>query len=307
MVATMCDAMEPVLLYLVSDGKPGHLAQSRGLAEAIGRVTRAKSLVIEPESKMVAPQPYKDAGLILAAGRDTHSHALRLRKYLGVPAVVLMNPGWLGRQRFDLSIIPKHDGVKASSQIIVTEGVLNPITPSTDADPSAGLILVGGPSKHHDWDDASIERQFIAILDRSPTMRWTATGSRRTPAGTDALLAKLAETRGDRLVYTPASQTPEGWVAEQLARCGVCWVSEDSVSMVYEALTSGAQVGLLDVPRKGSLGRVVRGVVSLVERGWVTPFEAWQGGASLSNEHPPLAEADRVARLIVDRWGGRWA
>eukprot|EP00752_Nemacystus_decipiens_P013708 g12161.t1 len=220
-------------------------------------------MMIDAEGKRVAPQPEKEAGLIVAAGRGTHSMAMSLRKYLGLPTVALMNPGWVGRQRFDLSIIPRHDGVKPSASVIVTDGALNEITPAIDASPTQGLLLVGGPSKHHGWDEPSIQNQIDSIIEQDADMRWTATGSRRTPSGTDRILSALADQHGDRLAYTPASQTPDGWVAEQLQRCGVCWVSEDSVSMVYEALTAGAKVGLLSVPHKGSLGRVGRGVQSL--------------------------------------------
>ena len=289
-------------LYIVSDGKPGHLAQSRGLAQAIMRLTPARTMMIDADGKRAAPQPEQEAGLILAAGRGTHSMAMSLRKYLGLPVVALMNPGWINRQRFDLSIIPKHDGVNPSASVIVTEGAINGITPATDASPNQGLMLIGGPSKHHGWDDQAIERQLTAIIEKDPPMRWTATGSRRTPDSTDRLLQALANEHAERFAYTPASQTPDGWVAEQLERCGTCWVSEDSVSMVYESLTAGAKVGLLQVPRKGRSGRVVRGLNTLVERSWVVPFDAWEQGRPLAEDYPRLAEADRVASLIIERW-----
>lgn len=288
-------------LYIVSDRKPGHVAQSQGLAEAIQRVMTVRVMTVDAEGKRVAPQPEKDAGLIIAAGHTTHAMAYSLRRYLGLPAVVMMNPGWIGRQRFDLSIIPKHDMVRPSPNVIVTEGALNRMTPAQNASPHRGLIMVGGPSKHHRWDEASLEQQLKAVIEKQSDITWTVTSSRRTPTSTDALLGSLAHTYGDRFVYTPAEQTPEGWVAEQLDRCGVCWVSEDSVSMVYEALTAGAQVGLIQVPRKGSLGRVVRGIDSLIERGWVVPFDAWDQGKALAMDRPALAEADRVASLIIER------
>lgn len=289
-------------LYIVSDGKAGHLSQSQGLAEAIQRVMRARVMTVDAEGKRVAPQPEKDAGLVIAAGRTTHPMAYAMRKYLGLPAVALMNPGWIGRQRFDLSIIPKHDGVKPSPTVITTEGALNRITPATNASPDRGLILVGGPSKHYAWDDQAFEQQITTLIQKQPTVTWTVTSSRRTAASTDKLLQAKANEHGERFVYTPADQTPTGWVAEQLDRCGVCWVSEDSVSMVYESLTAGARVGLIQVPRKGSLGRVVRGVESLIERGWVMPFRLWDQGTPLPEDRPALAEADRVASLIIERW-----
>lgn len=289
-------------LYIINDGKPGHLAQSRGLAEAIMRLTPARTLLIDAKGRRDAPQPEQGAGLILAAGRGTHSMAMSLRKYLGVPAVALMNPSWLGRQRFDLSVIPKHDGIKPSASVIVTDGAVNPIMPASDASLTQGLLLIGGPSKHSRWDEPSIDQQIAAIFESDPAMHWTATGSRRTPASTDRMLHAFAQRHSDRFNYIPSSQTPGGWVADQLKRCGTCWVSEDSVSMVYEALTAGAQVGLIQVLSKGRPSRVAKGVQSLVERGWVTRFDQWQAGQHLVCDRPPLAEADRVAELILQRW-----
>lgn len=294
--------MATLTLYIVSDGKAGHLAQSRGLAQAIQRQRPARIMEIQAEGKRIAPQPEKDAGLILAAGRGTHSMALSLRKYLGVPAIALMDPGWLGRQRFDLAIIPKHDGIKPTKTVVVTEGALNSIVPATDAASDQGLLLIGGPSKHYQWDADAIGKQVQTILAKDDSIRWTATDSRRTPQATSAQIKAIAERSAGQLTYTPATQTPEGWVAEQLGRCGVCWVTEDSVSMVYEALTAGARVGLLPVPRKGRPGRVARGVQSLVDRGWVTSYEQWCDGQTLTNDRQPLAEADRVARIVLQRW-----
>lgn len=291
-------------IFIVSDGKPGHLAQSRGLAEAIVRQRRCD---IEEVDAFQLDVDYLRAptirGLILAAGRRTYGPALRLKEALPTPAVALMNPGPFKRRRFDLCVVPRHDGIAASENIVVTEGAINAMTPAADAEPGRALLLIGGPSKHHGWEDDSMLAQLHTLLERDPAMRWTATGSRRTPDSTDAMLRQLATEHGERFVYTPAAQTPPGWVAQQLARCGVCWVSEDSVSMVYEALTAGAAVGLLEVPRRsGKVGRVVRGVQSLVERGWVTAFHDWRNGKALPRDRPPLAEADRVASLIIERW-----
>jgi hypothetical protein len=70
--------------------------------------------------------------------------------------------------------------------------------------------------------------------------------------------------------------------------------------MVYESLTAGVAVGLLEVPPKGS-SRVTRGVATLAAEGRVTRFSDWTPGAALTLG-TPLAEADRVAGEILRRW-----
>ena len=47
----------------------------------------------------------------------------------------------------------------------------------------------------------------------------------------------------------PYASTDSDWLPARLSEAGEVWVSEDSVSMIYEVLTAGAQLGLLKVQR----------------------------------------------------------
>ncbi|MEZ5579448.1 MAG: ELM1/GtrOC1 family putative glycosyltransferase [Candidatus Competibacteraceae bacterium] len=96
--------------------------------------------------------------------------------------------------------------------------------------------------------------------------------------------------RGDRPGLVPA----------QLARAGQVWVSADSVSMVYEALTAGAAVGMLEVPRKRS-SRISRGLDKLAGAGWVT-LSPTGNVSHASSAVSTFNEAERCARWIVERW-----
>jgi mitochondrial fission protein ELM1 len=89
-------------------------------------------------------------------------------------------------------------------------------------------------------------------------------------------------------------------VPQKLARAAQVWVSQDSVSMVYEALTSGAAVGLFPVPGKRT-GRVARGMNQLEQGGWVTSFSAWDRATPLPSPPAQLHEARRCAELICER------
>jgi mitochondrial fission protein ELM1 len=162
---------------------------------------------------------------------------------------------------------------------------------------SGKLILIGGPSKTHGWDaDGLLERLRLAT-DRGG---WELTDSRRTPAGF------LDEARRvlPGVHCIPHHETPADWVVRRLQAAKEVWVTEDSVSMIYEALTSGARVGLLPMPRLVSGSRVVRGVDSLVADGFLTPFENWLKNQRIAPPPEVLNEADRCARLVVDRMAG---
>lgn len=249
--------------------------------------------------------------LIVGAGRRTHRPMQVAKRQTRGLAVVLMLPVWPTGQRkrgFDLYVVPEHDGVKAADNVLLTTGALNPLTDQGAHDPQRGVILIGGPSRRYLWDGpATLDRLQRLVADSPSVTHWAATSSRRTPAMAEAALADLHP----RVHFTPAHQTPQGWVASALAGAGTAWVTEDSVSMVFEALTAGCRVGLLPLPRVPGLGerwlgwgpgRVAAGVQQLAERGLVTRFEDWAKGAPLPAPNP-LAEAQRVAVVLWERWG----
>jgi hypothetical protein len=72
--------------------------------------------------------------------------------------------------------------------------------------------------------------------------------------------------------------------------------------MVYEALTGGAAVGLLALPPRGGTGRVLRGLDRLLADGWVTTYARWCEGGELPQPRIGFNEAERCARLLLERW-----
>ena len=56
------------------------------------------------------------------------------------------------------------------------------------------------------------------------------------------------------------------WLQRRFADVTEVWTSEDSISMIYEALTAGAPLGLLKL-RRGKANRITAAVDALVERG----------------------------------------
>lgn len=301
------DSDRPLVIWRLLDGKPGHEAQSLGLNRALARLMPVKSFDLSVSSSWRAwwsllsrrcalGQGLPSPDLLLGAGHATHPWLLACRRARGGRAVVLMKPslptGW-----FDLCLVPEHDGLAGSDAVLTTRGVLNPMHPGTAKDPALGLLLIGGPSAHYGWDADALLAQLQTILERDDR-HWLMTSSRRTPAETEGRLASL---RQERLQFIPAAQTPPGWVAEQLDRAACAWVTEDSVSMVYESLTAGAACGLLPVPVKKD-SRVRHGVQQLIEARMVTPYADWQNGQALQAPDERLDEATRCATWIRDKW-----
>jgi mitochondrial fission protein ELM1 len=290
-------------LWILSDGKPGHENQSLGLAEAMVRLTPCSVHVlrlspadgwisrIRHAVKLAAALPRPR--FIIAAGHSTHLPLCWLAKSQRATSVVLMKPS-LPLACFGVCIAPQHDfpGPKKPANLITTRGALNRVLPGPP-DRKGKLILIGGPSKTHGWDTQSLIRHLATITSESGP--WLLTDSRRTPP--DFLPA--AQSALPNVEFHPHTTTPPGWVPSHLADSAEVWVTEDSVSMIYESLTSGARVGLLPCPRLKSTSRVISGLDALVADGFLTPFDIWKSSRNLPHQPTPLREADRCAKLLL--------
>ena len=67
--------------------------------------------------------------------------------------------------------------------------------------------------------------------------------------------------------------------------------------MIYEALSTAADVGLLPVQWKKA-NRLAMGLETLLEQQWLLPFEQWQQGMAFPSR-PILQEADRAAAWLL--------
>lgn len=152
------DASTPVV-WLLTDSKPGHRNQLKGLGNRLRVLTGASTYWVDasamkiplwrallgapPQMETSLPRP----DLVIAAGSGTHRLLLALRKLRGTRTLVIMKPA------FPLSLvngalIPAHDRVQASQRVLLTEGVLNTITPlARITEKREALLLIGGPSR----------------------------------------------------------------------------------------------------------------------------------------------------------------
>lgn len=294
---------KPLSILILTDGKPGHQNQSIGLAEAIGRLTPAEirrrsvagSSLASWFSRPAREQEPPD--LVIGSGHATHLPLIKLARSSGACCVVVMKPS-LPAALFDLCLVPRHDfGDRTPPpNVVTTIGAINRVPPPSGQDRRGGLILLGGPSSTHGWDADGIQRQVGTIVGSCGNRPWRITDSRRSPAGTlDAATAACPA-----LVAYPHADTGPEWLPLRLTEAAEVWVSEDSVSMIYESLSSGAPTGLLRVPRKRRRSRVTRGIDTLVAEGWITPFEAWTPGQPLAPPPRVLREADRCAGIVLE-------
>ncbi|CAN0294702.1 unnamed protein product [Phaeothamnion confervicola] len=294
-----------LVVWQWTDGKRGHERQCEGLVLALAdRCSLDHHLLLVPSSplrrlcdffcaSLPAVRDVPDPDLILGAGRRCALPMLTARRARGGRAVYIMRPQ-LPPACFDLCIIPRHDGVAPSAHVELSEGPLNPMRPAVNREAGLGVILLGGPSPHYAWDEEAMLAQIARLRATRPDMHWLATDSRRSPA---SLAPRLAAQHG--LGFFSHHDTAPDWLPKLLARAEQVWVSADSVSMIYEALSAGARVGVLDVPVR-RIDRISAIAADLTARGLVMSLHAY--GSDTSASPPPLREADRLADIILARW-----
>ena len=291
------------IIWRFTDGRPGHDVQSLGLVQALQAQSDVSVfnlpvnagpgafwLWASGRSPRGCSLPAPD--LLLGAGHRTHWHLLAARRRWGGRIILLMKPS-LPLSWFDLCLVPEHDKPPRRANVLVTSGVLNTIQPGAGQSADTGLVLLGGPSRHFKWDDDELLGQLEQLRAARPLRRWLLATSPRTPA---RLLQRLADWSGFECL--PFACTDRAVLAECMARVGEIWVSEDSVSMLHEALSSGARVGLLRV-RRTAPNRVTAAVDAMLERDWLGEPGCWQPGTGPGQ---PLNEAGRCAAWLRDRW-----
>lgn len=310
--------MPPLNIVLFLDGRPGHEKQSRGLVAALrnyldcrleermvqgtGFWSRGmdylRLLSLVPVSTPIAAS----STLALGTGSATHLPLLDFKRRSGSRAITCMNPGRLLRPRFDLCFIPFHDQVKTAANVFQTIGPPNPVQFSDCHDHYRGLILIGGENRlTRPWEPALIARQVAEVIKRSACTKWTVSSSPRTPAPVEEALATLCH-GADQANFTPYRESPPGWVEAHYAEAGEVWVTGDSISMVYEALTAGCRVGVLPVAWKSGANKFTLSLEMLCKNGQVITLDQLSRDHSDWGAAPPLDEADRCARELLKRW-----
>lgn len=286
-------------IWLFTDGKVGHEKQSRSFIEMLSRESSVKTDSIDISkvrlldlilsflgTNLSFSTPSNKPHIILGTGHGTHLPMLAARKKYKGKIIVIMKPS-LPFRFFDLCLIPAHDNPPKRKNIIETNGPINSIEPSRVHDKKLGLILIGGPSKHFGWSDKKVISQVQEILKDSLNreIQWHLTTSRRTPP---SFVMHLQNLKLINLTICPFEETNSGWIEEKLLNHGQVWVTQDSFSMIHEAMQSGAAVGLLELPKRLHKTFLKKQKFRSEYFHTVIPFSQWMNSKTLitSYEYP---------------------
>ena len=294
-------------LLVLTDGKPGHVSQIRGLVDALIRLDPrladcvhwldVRELSWRQKYSSGLPTEAQNIATVIAAGHSTHLPALAYRARHGAHLVVIMKPS-LPLAWFDSVIMPRHDlQGEPRENVFCTIGAMNSVGFQPRSETESGLILLGGESKYYHWNQASLLAQIDNLVEANDSLRWTITNSRRSPA---TLRNELVQRFGDRAEFTPFERCPAGWLTQELARSKTVWITPDSVSMVYEALSSGADCGLFQLEPK-QRDRITEGMARLCGEGLVGTISDDHSIRLATNPLGRLNEAHRAAEWLLPR------
>tara|TARA_B110000003_G_scaffold200942_1_gene199595 strand:+ start:259 stop:1230 length:972 start_codon:yes stop_codon:yes gene_type:complete len=254
----------------ISDGKKGHEKQVKTL---LNEISKTENIVIKKEvllgSKLTQLlelvtysatllfgniflsenkfSAYKDnqIDIVIGAGSSIHIRMLLIKDYLlksgiSVKAISILTPN-LYKNHFDFICSPTHDKKKLSraNKVIYFEGSLAKVS-TNEVDEDIGFIGIGGINKHYLFDQDAIMHQIEFLLSLYPQKKWFLFTTRRTPNEMSKKVSNLASKNNNLII---ADDNYDGIIE----KASIKVVTQDSVNMVYESLSTKGQTILFNM------------------------------------------------------------
>ena len=253
-------------------------------------------------SELVAPNNNEWPDVLIAAGRKSIAAALWVKAQSGgrTKLVVLLDPK-IKDKNFDLVIVPIHDGYEGENVQKIT-GALSLVTAETlsaaKQDFAAELeqlpapriaVLIGGNSRTHKITP-KIARLLVMQLKKLIQQNFSlmVTASRRTPKEIQTTLFK--ELTGPQIkLYDGNGTNP---YQAYLAWADAILVTEDSVSMAVEAISTGKPVYIIRL--QGGSKRFKRFHDCLIEQG----YARWFTGQVNDFSYNPPKDLENMANIV---------
>jgi mitochondrial fission protein ELM1 len=311
--------------WIISDGKAGNDAQSRGVFDVMQLDYRIKH--VEPTGiwKLLAPwgpvNPAERLGasgslfqppwpeFAIAVGRLTIPYLRRLRRLAGLSTytIILLDPR-VGTRAADLFCVPEHDRLRGPNVVTTLTAphgfttrrlaeLRQTMPPAIAALPKPRVaVMLGGPNGDYRYTPQALARLARALHSfAGQGAGLMITPSRRTPAEVKAYVREATEGL-PRLLWDGEGENP---YPHFLAHADYFIVPADSVNMCGEPCATGKPVYVFE-PEGGS-AKFTRFHEALRRHGATRPLP--QAGELLETwSYPPLNSAETIAREIARRW-----
>jgi mitochondrial fission protein ELM1 len=263
-------------VWIVSEGTPGHVSQSIGLVAAMETRVPLKSFqvggrlsargwrrsmirlamgqsgralpawLLHKVAKVEIPDGTPSPDLIVSCGGKSVVAARSWACKLGVPYIFIGLQRTYPAKWFHIIISPikrEADENTIEAEVIPTAVTPEMIAALGPAEKGTWCMAIGGASASHpfnaqDW--RTVAKSMNALAERE-NIRWLLTTSRRTGSTAEAILRKHL----DVAVLKDAiwwSEKPRRELYKFMAQSELLFVTQDSVTMVTEAVSSGKPV-----------------------------------------------------------------
>lgn len=310
---------KPSCWIIVEEGLPGTENQCRGVAEALGVKAEVRHIKLKWPWSALSPfigldarfmykppfalqPPYPE--LLITAGRKAVAASRIIRNSSrGKTFTVQLQDPKVNSQGFDLVAAPYHDQVKGIN-VVHTDGAPNRITPERlqkakvhfaplfePLDYPRYAVIIGGNSRTHNLSRVRTESLIEELLQLQGSMMITV--SRRTGEDNMKLLRSVLDTKGNYF-WDGSGENP---YFGMLAWADQILVTEDSVSMISDAATTGKPVHIMDVA--GGSARLNRFKDHMKALGAAKDFNV--NTAMEPWGYEPLNDAQKVADAVKKR------
>ena len=281
-------------IWRLLDGKTGHEKQSLALVKNLKSQANCKIYNINiqdlqnPFLALILKKYNLNKGLIrpdiaIGAGHKTHFHLLAIKRYFGAKIAVIMKPS-LPLKFFDLCVIPKNDDVKSGTNVFITNTPLVNFNLNMKKKENMALFLIGGPSRHFHWDSKLVLEQIKNISKKFKFKKLLITTSRRTPRD---FIDEFNRLKIKNIQLYEHTKIINNWLNKNIIKAKNIWVTNDSYSMLIEAIAAGAYIDILElkIKKKSKLSKEINSIKRKIR-----------------NKITIQNEAERVAKFIKKIW-----
>jgi uncharacterized protein len=270
--------LTPLKVIFLADTRPGHYHLAQGVIAALARLRPVEVTRIEVIRKWIAPTRWlrlrinskgffpprmlrmayridadalPKADLVVSAGGETQMPNICVTRFLDVPSIFCGSLlRGLGPENFDLVISSyAKDAGSDRHMVVLKPSAIDPdalgrpaVVPryGPELHPCLAGLLVGGNAGPFRYRVEEWERLlgFIAEIAKAWGTRWLVSTSRRTPPAVADRIAELAKDDSVVARFIDYRTAGPGTLPEVFAKAEVIVCTEDSSTMISEAVSA---------------------------------------------------------------------
>ena len=241
------------------------------------------------------------------ATKDFMSSHFEKDKNNNIKAIAVLTPSFRLKE-FDLICAPNHDShrLKAidNNKKIFYEGSLAKVydqLPNEDI----GFIGLGGKNKHFKFDVNNIFKQIQYITSLYPSKNWYIFNSRRTPKKLNKLITDYIEiNKMTNVSFENFNDINVYSYDEIISQSSIKVVTQDSVNMVYESLSSKGETILfnMDYMKMNKIVKLVHNLLKNKKVGYIDDGDLADGLKAMKivkqHDRTLYAEVEKLAYSI---------